>query len=145
MERDRRPRPPEPTADDERAASARRRALRSRGIVPIESDPRVAVLLEPGERVVAQRRCVEVEDGGGGSSAAPGPHDPVDLYVTDRRLLGIGMGLDVPLDAIIEADIAGGRLRLQLGDTRGIAIGVSDPAVLRVELAAALRARRRGR
>ena len=143
VERDCRSKPPEPAADDERAASTRRRALRAGAVVPIEPDPRVAVLLEPGERVVAQRRGVAVEvHGGDPSTGTDRASDPVDLYVTDRRLLGIGIGLDLQLDAIVEADSTNGRLRLRLGDTRGIAIGVADPSVLRVEIAAALRERR---
>ncbi len=134
--------PPEP-ADDERAASTRRRALRAGGVNPIEPDPRVAVVLEPGERVIAQRRGVALEvDGDASSTGAGRASGRADLFVTDRRLLGIGMDLDLPLDTIVEADSADGRLRLRLGDTRGVVIGVPDPAVLRVEIAAALRERR---
>ncbi len=134
--------PPEP-ADDERAASTLRRALRAGGVIPIEPDPRVAVLLEPGERVIAQRRGVALEvDGDASSTGAGRASGRADLFVTDRRLLGIGMDLDLPLDTIVEADSAMRRLRLRLDDTRGVVIGVPDPAVLRVEIAAALRERR---
>ena len=46
---------------DEASAEGARRELREQGIVPIEPDERIGVLLAPGEDVVAVRRSVRLE------------------------------------------------------------------------------------
>jgi hypothetical protein len=123
------------TAADEAAADEARRRLREQGIVPIEPDDRIGVMLVPGERVVAVRRDVSLE-------RRKGWHDPDeglggDLYVTTRRLVHLGrMPVEYPLAEIQEAEVATRALRLVVGACRGVEIGVHDPRVLRVEIAA---------
>lgn len=123
-------------AADEAAADDARWRLREQGIVPIEPDERIGIMLVPGERVVAVRRDVSLE-------RRKGWHDPVeglggDLYVTTRRLVHVGrMPVEYPLAEIQEAEVATRALRLVVGAGRGVEIGVHDPRVLRVEIAAA--------
>jgi hypothetical protein len=123
------------TAADEASANGARRRLREQGIVPIEPDERIGVMLAPEERVVAVRRDVvlerrkdwrDPEDGLGG-----------DLYVTTRRLVHLGRVLvHYQLAEIREAEVAAGAIRLVVGDCHGVEIRVHDPRVLRVEIAA---------
>ena len=122
-------------AADEAAADEARRRLREQGIVPIEPDGRIGVMLASGERVVATRRGVSLE-------RRKGWHDPDeglggDLYVTTRRLVHLGRTpVEYPLAEIQEAEVAPRALRLVVGAGRGVEIGVHDPRVLRVEIAA---------
>jgi hypothetical protein len=126
---------------DELAADELRRELRERGIVPIEPDERIRDLLDPGEAVVAIRRAVSFE-----RRASPregGGILRVNLYVTTHRLVALGpVLLEYPLADIREMDVAAGAVRLVVERNRGVELGVPDPRVLRVEIAAALEALR---
>lgn len=128
-------------AADEAAADETRRRLHEQGIVPIEPDDRIGVMLAPGERVVAVHRAVSLE-------RRKGWLDPLgglggDLYVTTRRLIHFGrVPVEYSLCEIHEAVVATGALRLIVGDGRGVEIEVHDPRVLRVEIAAVREAAR---
>jgi hypothetical protein len=128
-------------AADQASADEARQRLREQGIVPIEPDERIGVLLAPGELLVAVRpgagldrrqRCRDDDAGVAG-----------DLYLTSRRLVHLGCEpVAYDLDEIREAVVAGSRLLLVMGDNRGVVIGVGDPLHLRVEIAAARAASR---
>jgi hypothetical protein len=126
---------------DEASAAEARRRLREQGIVALEPDARIGVMLEPGERVVAVRREVTIE-------RRKGVHDPDqgvrgDLYVTTSRLVCIGsLSMDFPIGDIREAVVAAGALLLVVGDGRGLEIRTSDPSLLRVEISAVREAAR---
>jgi hypothetical protein len=128
-------------AADEMAADRARYRLRARGIVAIEPDDRIGVMLAPGERVVAVRRAVVLErrtDPRGTDHGLDG-----DLYVTTTRLVLLGrLRVEIPIAEIREAVAAAGALRLLIGDGRGVEIRTSDPRVLRVEIAAVREAAR---
>jgi len=120
---------------DEASASEARLRLRAEGIIAIEPDERIGVLLAPGEKVVAVRRSVSLER----RRDYDDPHQALhgDLYVTTTRLVHLGhIRVDVPLAAIREAGVAAGALRLIVNDGRGVEIRTSDPCVLRVQIAA---------
>ncbi|MCJ7711621.1 MAG: hypothetical protein MUQ32_12410 [Chloroflexi bacterium] len=127
-------------ADDASADDARRR-LREQGIVAVEPDERIGVMLAPGERVVAVRRAISIErrkDARDPELALRG-----DLYVTTARLVYLGQfPFDVPLVEVTEAVLASGALRLVVGDGRGLEIRTRNPALLRVEIAAVREAAR---
>jgi hypothetical protein len=126
---------------DATSADDARRRLREQGIVALEPDARIGVMLGPGERVVAVRHGVSIE-------RRKDTRDPADgllgdLYVTTSRLVYLGsVPVEVPLLEIREAVAAAGALRLVVGDGRGIEIRTSDPCVLRVEIAAVREAAR---
>ena len=123
-------------AADEASADDARRRLRERGIVPIEPDERIGVMLEPGELVVTTRRAALLDRRQSRPIDAPGLGG--DLYVTTRRLVHLGRRPVVyDLDEIDEAIVVGDRLVLVVDDGLGVAIAVDDPRVLRVEIAAA--------
>lgn len=128
------------SADEATAASARRR-LREQGIIALEPDARIGVMLAPDELVVSVRRAVSVErrkDSRDPSQALCG-----DLYVTTSRLVCLGhVPVEVQLVKIREAVVASGALRLVVGDGQGLEIRTSDPCVLRVEIAAVREASR---
>lgn len=128
---------------DEASAGAARRRLREQGIVALEPDARIGVLLAPRERVVAVWRAISLErrkDERDPDQALRG-----DLYVTTTRLLCLGhVPVEVRLAEIREAVVAPGALRLVVGDGRGLEIRTSDPCVLRVEIAAVREAARMG-
>lgn len=120
---------------DEASAEKARRRLRERGIVAIEPDDCIGVLLAPSEKLVAVRRSVRLERRQGQREAAEGLAG--DLYVTTRRLVHLGrLRVDYGLSDITDAVEAPGALRLIVGEERGIQISVPDPRVLRVEIAA---------
>ena len=130
----------EPFSDAASADEARRR-LHEQGIVPIEPDDRIGVMLAPGELVLAVRRSASLDRRHHRREDDPGL--PGDLYVTTRRLVHLGSSTVVySLDEIREADVAAGQLLLVVGDNRGVAIDVGDPRLLRVEIAAARAAAR---
>ena len=126
---------------DEASASDARRRLRERGIVPIEPDERIGVLLAVGEQVVAVRRAISIER----RTEVHGPDPGVqgDLYVTTARILCLGaVPIDVPLADIQEAVVGPGALRLVVGAGRGVEIRTADPSLLRVEISAVREAAR---
>jgi hypothetical protein len=128
-------------ADDAAAADETRRLLRQDGVVPIEPDDRIATMLVPGEQVVTVRRGVSLER----RKLQRDPDEMLsgDLYVTTRRLVYLGrVPVEYELSEVREAVVATGALRLVVGDSRGVEIGVPDPRLLRVELAAVREAER---
>lgn len=135
------PEHPDPVSADEATAGDARRRLRERGIVALEPDARIGVMLAPGERIVAVRRAITLE-------RRKDVHDPGqalrgDLYVTTSRLVCLGpVPVDVPLAEIREAVVATGALRLVVGEGRGMEIRTDDPYLLRVEISAVREAAR---
>lgn len=130
------------STDDALADDARRR-LRDQGIVPVEPDERIGVMLAAGERVVAVRRGVSIERRKENRDPELGLRG--DLYVTTHRLVCLGqVQVEVPLVAIREAVVAQGALRLIVGGGHGIEIRTADPKVLRVEIAAVRAGAREG-
>ena len=122
--------------DDEKRAMAARRRLRRRGLAAIEADGRIAVLLEPGEAVVAIRRAALLERRDADRSVELGVVG--DLYVSTRRLVHLGRTtISYRLLDIRDAVVAGDVLMLILRDGIGLRIGVDDPRLLRVQIAAA--------
>ena len=110
----------------------------------LDVDPAIADVLAPGERVIAVRRSVDLQATGEWGRIAPDGR--IDLYVTDRRVLGIGVCLDLELADIGEADANGnGVVLLRVGEMEAVVIAVSDPALLRAEIGVARRDLRAGR
>ncbi len=126
---------------DEATADEARRRLRENGIVSIEPDERIRVMLAPGEVVAAVRHSVWLE-----RRKETTKHDRRtvgDLYVTTRRLVYLGRErVEYPLNEIHDAVEAEGSLRLIVGEGRGVEIQVPDPRLLRVEIAAVREAAR---
>ncbi len=132
---------PDPGSTDKASAAEARARLRRDGIVPVEPDNRIGVMLAPGERLVTVRRDVRVER----RKETRGPDQPLrgDLYVTTTRLVCIGpTTVEVPIADIREAVVTAGELRLIIGNGRGLEIGTGDPYLLRVEIAAVREAAR---
>jgi hypothetical protein len=133
--------PDRPDRTDEASADVARRCLRERGIVALEPDQRIGVLLAPGESVLSMRRAVTFERRSGVRDPDQAPRG--DLYVTTARLVCLGhVRMEVPLADIREAVVSSGTLRLVIGDGRGLEIKTEDPRVLRVEIAAVREAAR---
>ncbi len=128
-------------ATDEASADEARQRLREQGIVPIEPDERIGVLLCSDERVVAVRRAVSLERRTGWREPGGGLNG--DFYVTTQRLIHLArVQVTYALGEVREAVVAGGALRLVVGESRGVEIDVGDPSSLRVEIAAAREAAR---
>ena len=129
------------TATDEASADDARRRLREHGIVAMEPDERIGVMLAPGELVVAMRRAIAFERRKDVFDPDQAPRG--DLYVTTARLVCLGqVPVDLPLLEIREAVVATGALRLVVGDGRGLEIRTGDPQLLRVEISAVREAAR---
>jgi len=129
-----------PSPDAASVDDARRR-LREQGIVAIEPDERIGVMLAAGERVVAVRRAISIERRKDVRNPDLGLNG--DLYVTTSRLVYLGyVPVEVPLTDIREADVTAGALRLVIGDGRGLEIRAADPQLLRVEISAVREAAR---
>jgi hypothetical protein len=127
---------------DEASAQAARERLRAGGIIPIEPDSVIGVVLAPRELVVAARRSALLERRSEERDQARALEG--DLYVTTQRLLHLGrVQVECSLVDIREAFVAGGDLMLLVGQGRGMTIWVDDPSVLRVEIAAARELARR--
>lgn len=123
---------------DEAAADAARERYRTQGMPPHDADERIAPLLLPDERVVAQRRAVAFDRRRpvGDSDAHAGVGG--QLYVTSRRLVLVGrLTLSFELTEIEEAVLSGERLLLVFHDGTGVALDTEQPRLLRVEIAAA--------
>lgn len=140
MEPENRRQRPATAPNDEAAADSARSALRYRGAVPIEPDAPIAVMLAPGERVLAARRATRIGSLSGASGTSAGAAG--DLYLTDRRLIHLSEpGLDILLEDIREAGVTEDQLLLLVG-AEGVRIRIDDPRVLRVHIGAARTARR---
>ena len=125
---------------DEAAADEARQRFREQGIVPIEPDARIGVMLAPGERVVAVHREASLERRKGWRGPAGGMDG--NLYVTTERLVHLGRAsVEYPLAEICEVIVGTGAIRLVVADSQGVEIGVVYPRVLRVEIAAVREAR----
>jgi hypothetical protein len=139
-------RPPEPQYPDAASADAAsadvaRRRLREQGIVRVEPDGRIGVMLAPGEDVITVRRAVAFERRTGVQNPAEALVG--DVYVTTARLVCLGrVRVEVPLAEIREAVVSSGALLLVIGDGRGLEIRTGDPCLLRVEIAAVREAAR---
>ncbi len=126
------------TALDENAADEARERYRTEPMALLEADDRIAPLLAPGEDVVAVRRSAvlerrEVPPGAEGSMGLAG-----DLYLTSRRLVLVGRRtVSFALGEVAEAMLAGDQLLLVMRNGDGASLGVAQPHLLRVEIAAA--------
>jgi len=126
---------------DEASADVARRRLRAHGIVPIEPDDRIGVMLAPGELVAAIRRSVSLERRK--ERTEPDSRMVGDLYITTRRLVFLARErVEYQLAEIQDAMEGDGILRLIVGDRRGVEIEVPDSRLLRVEIAAVREAAR---
>lgn len=129
-------------AEDEAQADEAREQFQSTGLPVLAAEPRVAPLLQPDESVHAVHASALLEMGAPGPSA----RHPVGgtLHLTSRRLLHVGERVtDVPLTTIEEIAIALERLLLiRLKDGLDLALEVSHPRLLRVQIAAAKAAAR---
>ena len=138
----------ERAAADEAAADAARLRLRRDGLPALQPDARIAPLLEPGERLVAVSHdaLLDRREPAPGERVAPGVAGVAgELYVTSRRLVLVGrLTISVPLDAIADVVVAGGRLLLVLRDGHGVALQVAGPRLLWVEIAAVRASARAG-
>lgn len=125
-------------AADETAADEARGRYRTQPMAVLEADDRIAPLLVLGEDVVAVRRSAvlerrEVPPGAEGSMGLAG-----DLYLTSRRLVLIGRrSVSFDLGEIAEAMLSGDQLLLVMRNGDGASLGVAQPRLLRVEIAAA--------
>ena len=125
------------TADEAAAGEARER-YRDRTMPRLEADARIAPLLAQDELVVAVRRRV-VFDRRRPESRTVAPRGLAgDLYLTSRRLVLVGrLMLSFGLGDIEQVVLSGERLLLVIRDGTGVALGVAQPRLLRVEIAAA--------
>ena len=122
---------------DEAASDQARERYRTQPMATLEPDPRIAPLLAPGERVVAVRRSAVLDRRQPvlGSDAPTGLTG--DLYLTSRRLVLVGRyTLSFDLEAIEEAMLSGEQLLLVMRDGEGASLGVTQPRLMRVEIAA---------
>ena len=123
---------------DQQAADNARERHRSGPTAALEPDLLVGPVLEPYEQVLAIRRHAILDRRQG----SVGPNLPTamagDVYVTTRRLILIGRRtLWFELAEIEDVLLSGERLLLVMQDGEGAALSVSDPRLLRVEIAAA--------
>ncbi|HET8587779.1 MAG TPA: hypothetical protein VFM74_07900, partial [Candidatus Limnocylindria bacterium] len=128
---------------DETAASAARERYRSQPIRPLDVDAHTAALLEPGERLYAQRAGA-ILNTTTGSSPIPGYGGT--LHVTDRRILHVGrVVVSIRLEQVREIALAGERLLVTFDGGEGISLDLDRPRLLRVEITAMLAAARASR
>jgi hypothetical protein len=126
-------------ADDERQAAIARERLRDHALDAIEPDGVVTTHLESGEVVHSSRRSAIL-----GAPGERGLGYGGSLYLTSRRLLHIGqVTMAVRLGDITETAVAGERLLVLLANAEGLSFDIDRPRLLRAELAAAVRERRR--
>ena len=123
---------------DEAAADAARERYRTQPMAALDPDARIGPLLVSGERVLAVRRSAIVDR----REPVLGSDEPSgvagDLYLTSRRLVLVGRRtLSFELDGIEEVMLAGERLLIVMRDGEGVSLGVAQPRLLRVEIAAA--------
>jgi hypothetical protein len=125
-------------AADETAADEAREDYRTQPMAVLAADDRIAPLLRPDEDVLAVRRSAMLER----REALASAEGPIglagDLYLTSRRLVFVGRRtVSFDLGEIAEAMLAGDRLLLVMRDGQGASLGVAQPRLLRVEIAAA--------
>lgn len=125
-------------AADEAAADTARARYRNAPMPALPADERIGPLLVPGERVLAVHSSALLER----RQPAPGARARAGLagtlYLTSRRVVLVGrMTLSYELGAIAEVMLAGERLLLLLHDGQGLTLEVTQPRLLRVEIAAA--------
>ena len=129
---------------DESAANQARELHRAKAMTPMEPDLRIAPVLDPDERLYAVRRHAVLDR----RQALVGPNAQSgiagDLYLTSRRLVLLGRRpLAFDLDGIEEVLLSGERLLLVMRDGEGASLSVTQPRLLRVEIAAARQSARR--
>ena len=129
-------------AEDEAQADEARERYQAEGLPTIEADDRVTPLLELGEIPHGFHGNAMLEMGTTGVSG----RRPVggSLYLTSHRLIHLGeQQTDVQLTTIEEMALALERLLLvRLNDGLDLALEVSHPRLLRVQIAAAKAAAR---
>lgn len=126
--------------EDERDAVEARARYRADGLPSLQVDGPVAERLRPNETVVDVRLSAVLSRHirGDGEEEFPGR-----LYVTSQRVMLVGhRPLDIELGEMVELELAGGRLLVTLRDSTGLSIDASRPRLLRVQIAAAVRAAR---
>jgi len=124
---------------DEAAADRARASYRTRPMAALQPDEVIARLLTPGEQVVAIRRSA-VLDRRQAIAGAPGAASGLagDLYLTSRQLVLVGRrSVSFDLEEIDEAMLSGDQLLLVMRDGQGASLGVAQPRLLRVQIAAA--------
>jgi hypothetical protein len=127
--------------DDEDAGHARRR-YRSHGIEPLEPDPCIGPLLEPGEDVLARHQGVVLDRRQLSTRDDPSSPMPGDLYVTSSRLVHVGRRVvTIELDDVEDAALVGDRVLLITRGGIGVTLEGDRPRLLRVQMAAARAAR----
>ena len=127
---------------DEAAAARARDEYRIQGLPELETD--AAAGLRPDEQLHAMRGTAVVER----SSISGETNGPSvgGLWVTSLRLIcATAEPMSIALEDVDEMTIAMGRLLLvRLADGSSLTIETDQPRLLRVQLAAAIEARRRG-
>lgn len=129
-------------ASDEAAADEARQAYLANGLPAIEADDAAMAILQPEEILHAVHASALLEEAGLTDSAAQ-PRGGT-LYLTSERLIHTGAeSTELPLAEIDEMAVALERLLLiRLRDGSDLAIEVGGPRLLRVQVAAAIAARR---
>ena len=129
-------------AEDEAQADDARERYQEIGLPTVEPDERLAPLLQPDEIVHAIHASAMLEMGTSGANE----RHPVGgtLHLTSRRLIHLGeQQTEVRLTTIEEVALALERLLLiRLTDGLDLALEVSHPRLLRVQIAAAKAAAR---
>ena len=129
-------------AEDEQQADDARQLYQVEGLPSLEADDRIKALRLPDETLHAVYGSALLESG----PAKEGATQPQGgtLYLTSDRLIHAGERLtEVPLTAIEEVAIALERLLLiRVRDGLDLALEVSHPRLLRVQIAAAKAAAR---
>jgi len=125
-------------AADEEAADQARDRYRTRPMIVLEPDERIAPLLATGEQVVAVRHGAVFDR----RQSVPGSRVPIgvagDLYVTSRRIVLVGrVILSLGLEEIEEVGLSGERLLLILRTGSSVTVEIGQPSLLRVEIGAA--------
>jgi hypothetical protein len=129
-------------AEDEAQADEARERYQTTGLPTLKADPRLAPLLQTDETVHAVHTSAMLEMG---TTGANGRHPTGGtLYLTSRRLIHAGEQVtEVPLTTVEEMALALERLLLiRLNHGSDLALEVSHPRLLRVQIAAAKAAAR---
>ena len=131
-------------ARDEAAADQARERYRTAGLPDLPPDAALGREVAPNERLHATHAMAILEVGPPESVEEARGISGGTLFVTSRRLVHRGTAIrDWPLEAIAEMNVALERLLLiGLRDGTDLAIEVDQPRLLRVQLAAAIAARR---
>ena len=123
-------------AADEQAAARARERYASEPMAPIEPDPAIVRLLEPGEQVFSIRHGALLNPPRSDERVSLSGYGGT-LYLTSARLIHVGqITVTIDLRDIEEVVLAGEQLLLTLAAGEAVNLTVERPRLLRVEISA---------